>query len=150
MPASNKVKHKPRQGHKPYNQPPKPCKNKNPPKTLAITKPKHARSNLTLSDWLEVVQYYNNNRPLSQPEVVKHFANRTEGALLFSQSALSRHLAKKGREEDQQRLLANPSALSGKRVRIVTRPDVEKALVLWVKHMEEKLEHVTSAMLVTK
>ena len=150
MPASNEVKRKPRQGHKPYNRPPKPCKNKNPPKTSAITKPKHAQSNLTLSDWLEVVQYYDNNRPLSQPEVVKHFANRTEGALLFSQSALSRHLAKKGREEDQQRLLANPSALSGKRVRIVTRPDVEKALVLWVKHMEEKLEHVTSAMLVTK
>ena len=29
-------------------------------------------------------------------------------------------------------------------------PDVKRALVLWVKHMEEKLEHVTGAMLVVK
>jgi hypothetical protein len=150
MPASKEVRRKPRQGHKPYDRTPRPPKNKNPPKTSAITKLKDARSNLTLSDWLEVVHYYDDNQPLSQPEVVKYFASRSEGALLFSQSALSRHLARKGREEDQQRLLSNPSALSGKRARVVTRPDVEKALVLWVKHMEEKLEHVTSAMLVAK
>jgi len=29
-------------------------------------------------------------------------------------------------------------------------PDVKRALVLWVKHMEEKLEHVTGVMLVAK
>jgi hypothetical protein len=96
------------------------------------------------------VQYYDKNQPLSQPEVVKYFANRLERALLLSQSALTRHLAKKGREEDQQRLLSNPTALSGKRAQVVTRPDVEKALVLWVKHIKEKWEHVTSAMLVAK
>jgi len=32
----------------------------------------------------------------------------------------------------------------------VTRPDVEEALVLWVKHMEGKDEHVTGPMLVAK
>jgi len=29
-------------------------------------------------------------------------------------------------------------------------PDVEKALVLWVKHMGEKLQHVMGVMLVAK
>jgi len=100
MPAS-KVQCKPHEGHKPYNQAPKPPKNKNAPKTSAIKKAKDVWSNLTLSDWLEVVQYYDKNQPLSQPAVVKFFANHSEGALLFSQSALSRHLAQKGREEDQ-------------------------------------------------
>jgi hypothetical protein len=152
MPVSNKIQRKPHQSHKPYNQAPKSQKNKNAPKTSAIIKPnsKHARSNLTLSDWIKVAQYYDANQPLSQPGVVKYFASHSEGPLLFSQSALSRHLARKGREEDQQHLLSTPSALSGKRTWVVTQPDVEKALVLWVKHMEEKLEHVTSAMLVAK
>ncbi|KAH9013971.1 hypothetical protein EDB85DRAFT_1852030, partial [Lactarius pseudohatsudake] len=126
------------------------AKNKNLPKTSAITKPKQEWSNLTLSDWLKVIQYYDSNQPISQPEVVKYFSNCSEGALLFSQSALSQHLSQKGREEDQQRLLSNPTALSGKKAQLVTWPDVEKALFLWVKHMEEKLEHVTSAMLVAK
>ncbi|KAH9015793.1 hypothetical protein EDB85DRAFT_2076297 [Lactarius pseudohatsudake] len=116
MPASKEVQRKPRQSHKPYDRVPKPPKNKNLPKTSAITKPKQERSNLTLSDWLKVVQYYDSNQPISQPEVVKYFSNCSEG----------------------------------KKARVVTRPDVEKALFLWVKHMEEKLEHVTSAMLVAK
>jgi hypothetical protein len=41
-------------------------------------------------------------------------------------------------------------ALSSKRVRIVTRPDVERALFKWVKHMEELGESVTGPMLVVK
>lgn len=32
----------------------------------------------------------------------------------------------------------------------MTRPDVEKALVLWVAHMEQKHETVTGSMLVAK
>ena len=32
----------------------------------------------------------------------------------------------------------------------MTRPDVKEALVLWVKHMEGKDEHVTGPMLVAK
>jgi hypothetical protein len=81
---------------------------------------------------------------------VKHFATRKEGALIFNQSSLSRHLSKKGRHEDQMRLESNPTALSAKRVCVVTRPDVEEALLKWVKHMGEKGEHVTGAMLVMK
>jgi len=37
-----------------------------------------------------------------------------------------------------------------KRPRVVTRPDVEKALFLWVRHMEEKGENINGAMLAEK
>ena len=48
----------------------------------------------------------------------------------------------KNRSELELRINDNPNSLSSKRPRIVTRPDVEKALFLWVKHMEEKRETV--------
>jgi hypothetical protein len=47
-------------------------------------------------------------------------------------------------------VVSNSIALSAKRPCIVTRPDVKRALVLWVKHMEEKGEQVTGPMLMTK
>ena len=43
-----------------------------------------------------------------------------------------------------------PSALSLKQPHVVTHPDVEKALFLWVKHMEEKGESVNGPMLIAK
>lgn len=108
------------------------------------------RSNLTLNDWLTVVNYHDKHQPISQQEVVAYFARRQEEALIFTQSSLSCHLSKKGWEEDQTKLASTPTALSAKRAHIVTRPDVEKALVLWVKHMEEKGETVSGPMLVLK
>ena len=45
---------------------------------------------------------------------------------------------------------AMPSALDSKRPRAVTSPEVEMALYLWVKHMEEKKETVNVAMLMAK
>ena len=47
-------------------------------------------------------------------------------------------------------MTANPTALSEKRVWVVMWPDVEKALVLWVKHMAKKGEYVTGPMLLMK
>ncbi|KAF9219086.1 hypothetical protein BS17DRAFT_811334 [Gyrodon lividus] len=41
----------------------------------------------------------------------------------------------------------NPNALSSKRPRVVTRPDVERALVLWVRDMEQKGETISGPML---
>ena len=150
MPPEPKPKmRKPRLKHAPYNRPPQP-REKRPGKTSAIPLAKHARNNLTLRDWLDVIAYYDSNQPISQAEVVKHFAMRKEGVLIFNQSSLSRHLSEQGRLEDQMRLESNPTALSAKRVRVVTRPDEEEALFKWVKHMEEKGEHVTGAMLVMK
>ncbi|KAJ2996487.1 hypothetical protein NUW54_g7233 [Trametes sanguinea] len=120
------------------------------PKTSAKVLSDTGRTNLTLHDWLTVVAYFDNNQPITQAEVVEHFRSRPEGALLFNQGSLSRHLSEKGRKADQERLQATPAALSTKRVRAVTRPDVEQALYLWVRHMESKREHVTGAMLVAK
>jgi hypothetical protein len=115
-----------------------------------VRKPKHARSNLTTRDWLEVVAYADANPHLSQADVCKHFANNSDGALHFDQSNLSRHLTSKGRTRDQARVESNPGGLSAKRIRVVTRPDVEQMLWLWVQHMEEKGEQVTGPMLEVK
>jgi hypothetical protein len=148
MPATDEPRRKPRTNIKPYVRKPRLPVDKNAPKTSAVPTP--SRPHLTLSDWLTVVAYHDANQPISQTDVVSHFANRPEGHLIFTQSALSRHLSKKGRAEDQARMHTNPTALSGKRARVVTRPDVEKALVLWVRHMEEKGDHVSGPMLVVK
>jgi hypothetical protein len=56
----------------------------------------------------------------------------------------------KGHQKDQERLAATPTALSAKKARIVTRPDMEEALKLWVKHMERRCETITGPMLVEK
>jgi len=108
------------------------------------------RTHLTLGDWLHVVEWYDQNQPVSQDATVKHYQNLREGALIFDQASLSHHLTKKGRQKDQEKLAATPTALSAKKARIVTRPDVEKALRLWVEHMEQRRETVTGAMLVEK
>ena len=79
-------------------------------------------------------------QPVNQGEVVKFFATRPEGALVFTQSTLSRKL--QHRSEIEVRMTSVPNALSSKRLRIVTRPDVDRALWLWVQHMEQKREVV--------
>ncbi|KAI0078040.1 hypothetical protein K474DRAFT_1683959 [Panus rudis PR-1116 ss-1] len=108
---------------KPDPMPRNPAQNSGPqPRTSAKKQPKHERSNLTLHDWLTVVAWVDERR---------------ESGFKVSQ-------------QDVAHAEANPSALSAKRVRVVTRPDVEKSLYLWVKHMEEKGEHVTGHMLVEK
>jgi hypothetical protein len=66
----------------------------------------------------------------------------------FNQCTLSRKI--KSQEELQKHITSHPNALSLKRPRIVTRPDVERALILWVRHMEEKGETVNGPMLKAK
>ncbi|KAL4078014.1 hypothetical protein J3A83DRAFT_4356743 [Scleroderma citrinum] len=130
---------------KPHNHPPKPSHDSSkskqaPSKTLAIKKTKHRHSNLTLNDWLTVVAYHDQHQPITQAEVVKHFANKEDGSLIFDQSTLSHHLSEKGHQEDTRQLESNPTALSSKWIQAVTCPDVEKALFKWVMHIEEKGE----------
>ena len=105
--------------------------------------------NLTLHDWLQVVDWYD-HQPISQAETVKYFKNFHDDALLFIQGSFSCHLTKKGCELDQAKLASTPTELSSKHAQIVTWPDVEEALQLWVQHMEKKWETVTGAMLVEK
>jgi len=156
MPPETEQKvRKPRIVSKPYNHAPEPSHDSlksqlAPPKTSAIKQKKHGRSNLTLHDWLTVVAYHDKHQPISQAEVVRHFANKEDGALIFNQSTLSRHLSEKGCQEDAKQLKSNPTALSSKQIWTVTHPDVEEALFKWVMHMEEKGEQVSGPMLLTK
>ena len=98
-----------------------------------------------------MIDYYDDHQPISQKELVHYFANRAEGALIFNQLTLSRHLSKKGRDADQHKVAYYPTAISSKRIWLVERPDVERCLVSWVKHMEEeRKETVIGAMLMAK
>jgi hypothetical protein len=124
------------------------AKNKDAPTTSAKPDKITTRKNLTLNDWLTVFAYIDTHPNQSQAEIVAHFEKELTGALAFSQSALSR--AVKRRAELEARVDSNPNALSSKRPRIVTRPDVEQALFKWVKHMEVKGETVNGPMLRAK
>ncbi|CAA7270543.1 unnamed protein product [Cyclocybe aegerita] len=152
MPAERNTderKRKVRTEHAPY-KPRKPQKEKvkNQPKSSAQPVQKKKRDHLTLYDWLQVFAWIDDHPNVSQDKVVAHFKNCATGALVFDQSTLSQRLRNRADIEARSKSFAN--ALSTKRVRVVTRPDVERALFLWVKHMEAKRETVTGAMLVAK
>ncbi|KAF9219906.1 DDE-domain-containing protein [Gyrodon lividus] len=131
MPAE---KCKPRTAPTPYNRQPKKSKPKDTPPTPALAVTSTSWQNLTLSDWLTVFAYIGAHPLTPQADVVKHFQTQRSGALIFTQSMLSRKL--KERPELEKR--------------IVTHPDVERALFPWVKHMEGKGEQVSGPMLKEK
>ncbi|KAF9221518.1 DDE-domain-containing protein [Gyrodon lividus] len=141
------MKHKPRD--KPTTDSARPAKRPkattNTPKTSAQPPITSSRTNFTLADWLSVYAYIDSHPGVNQASIVQHFHSLQKGALLFDQSTLSCKL------QQQPKIQAHandtPNALSSKRPRIVTRPDVEHALVLWVKDMENKGEMVTGLML---
>jgi Tc5 transposase DNA-binding domain len=139
---------KPRPKPKPYERKPQQKKPKDAPATSAGPSKNQRRANLTLHDWMTVFAFVDKHPALSQGEIVTYFGTRMEGALEFTQCTLSRKL--RDRASLEARIDSNPSALSSKRPRIVVRPDVERALYLWVKHMEEKRETVSGPMLRAK
>ncbi len=99
-----------------------------------------AWKNLTLFDWMTVYAYVDTlPQPIKQMDVVKYFATRPEGPLIFTQSTLSHKL--QNHSEMEAHVRSNPNALSSKWPCIVTRPDVDHALWLWVQHMEQKWDH---------
>ena len=56
-----------------------------------IEKPRH--KNLMLFDWMTVYAYVDTlPQPVNQRQVVRHFATRHEGVLVFSQPTLSQKL----------------------------------------------------------
>ena len=141
---TRKVREKPA----PYNRKSRPLGPKaDTPRTSAKAITTH-RQNLTLSDWLVVFQFIDEHPNVSQSQVVLHFKTRQEGALFFTQSTLSRKLDQ--RAELEARKEANPNAMSSKRPRVVTHPDIERALILWIAHMQENKETVTGPMLRAK
>ncbi|KAF9224586.1 DDE-domain-containing protein [Gyrodon lividus] len=84
-----------------------------------------SRTNLTLADWLSVYAYIDSHPGVNQASIVQHFRSLQKGALLFDQSTLSRKLRQWPKIQAY----------------------VERALVLWVKDMENKGETVTGLML---
>ena len=83
-------KRKPRNEHAPYKpRKPKASANSNGSKSSAQPQKKQQRSNLTLYDWMTVFAYIDEHPDTSQDKIVKHFATRTEGVLIFDQSTLS-------------------------------------------------------------
>ncbi|KIJ49970.1 hypothetical protein M422DRAFT_160583, partial [Sphaerobolus stellatus SS14] len=136
---------------KPYNHTNKagrPLK-KDLPKSSAIKLAVRGRKNLTLHDWLTVFKWIDEHPLSTQKDIVDHFASLKDGALIFTQSTLSRKLQIR-QELENERKNANPNALSSKRPRIVTQPEVDRSLYLWVLQMEGKGETVNGAMLEAK
>ena len=81
---------------------------------------------------------------------MKYFETKAKGALIFTQATLSWKLKPQMHAELEACVSEAPNALSSKRPHVVMHPDVEKALFLWVKHMEEKGESVNRPMLIAK
>jgi hypothetical protein len=134
---------------KPYaNKPgPKGPNAKNRPATSAQTL-KKVKARLTNSDWMEVYSWIDKHPHATQADTVKHFATRPEGALIFDQGSLSRNLKKCNQREAE--VAANPAALSSKRARIVTRPDIDRALWMWVQDRMSKSRTVSGPELSEK
>jgi hypothetical protein len=111
------------------------------PKTSVRLIKKAKRENLTLYDWMTVYSYVDTlPQPINQGEVVRYFATRSQGVLFFSQATLSRKLRQ--RPDMEACVESHPNAMSSKRPRIVTSPDVDRALWLWVQQMNQKGEVV--------
>ncbi|KAJ7670534.1 hypothetical protein B0H17DRAFT_1141763 [Mycena rosella] len=132
----------------PYRRGEQPKKDKNTPKTSAQPVQDDKRWLLTLADWLVVYAFVDEHPNMTQEAVTNHFKTLATGPLIFSQETLSRRLKQRG--EVETRVTSNPTALFSKRKRIVTHPDVERGLVMWVAQIEGKGETVTGDMLVEK
>jgi hypothetical protein len=125
-------------------------KAKNAPRTAARFEKDERHEDLTFSDWVQVFEYMEEHGK-SQKEVSAYFATRLDaegGKLLFTQSALSKKLKKK--EEIRALVAEDPNALSMKRAHVVTCPEVDAVLSIWVRDMEQKKRAVTGAMLIVK
>ncbi|KAF8130344.1 hypothetical protein EV363DRAFT_1417424 [Boletus edulis] len=79
-------------------------------KTQTLSSQNASHQNLKLSDWLTIFAYIDTHPTLPQTEVVKHFATLRAGALVFTQSTLSRKLRE--RSDLEQHVHDNPSALA--------------------------------------
>ncbi|KAF6756552.1 hypothetical protein DFP72DRAFT_768376, partial [Ephemerocybe angulata] len=132
----------------PYNRNNKPGpKPKDAPRTAA--KPQQKKFDvLTNADWLRVFKFMDERPDMTQIDVAKHFSTLKDKALIFDQSTLSRRLKKRSWIKDQ--VSRAPGGASAKRECVVTCPEVDHALALWVKAMDAKNETVSGKMLVEK
>jgi hypothetical protein len=106
------------------------------------------RENLKLWQWLDVFAYIDAHLGMNQDKVVKHFGTQANNPWTFTQVTLSWRL--KERAEMESHLNNNPNTLESKWPWVVTCPDVEKALFLWHRSMQEKGVVVNRHMLIEK
>ncbi|KAJ7473173.1 hypothetical protein B0H11DRAFT_1628166, partial [Mycena galericulata] len=127
-------------------------KPKKGPRTAARFDRDERRQDLTYHDWIQVFDHMeDHDHNLSQKQVVAYFATRPDiegGKLFFTQSALSKKLQKKA--EIRSLVAEDTNALSMKRARVVTCLEVDAALALWARDMEQKKRTVTGPMLIEK
>jgi hypothetical protein len=97
---------------------PKGKQTKDSPATSAKTVATETHENLTLHDWMTVFAFIDAHPALGQTAVVEHFKSKAVGALVFTQSTLSRKL--KDRTKLEARVQSYPNALSSKRPRMET------------------------------
>ncbi|KAJ3999556.1 hypothetical protein F5050DRAFT_1557281, partial [Lentinula boryana] len=125
---------------------------KNAPKTSAKKASDERNQQLTLYDKLQILKYHNKHPETMQDRIIEYFAMHSDelgGRLTFSQPTLSRII--RDRKKLEARTAENPTALSSKKARVVTEPEVERALYLWVRHLNiEKGELASGPMLQAK
>ncbi|PPQ81879.1 hypothetical protein CVT25_013486 [Psilocybe cyanescens] len=148
MPQTTEKTQKPRPKPAPYAHKEKKARVKDTPRTSSKPAAAGRHENLTLADWISVFKFKYSHPLLSQGDVVTHFKNKKDGALCFDQSTLSCKI--KQCHELEGRVNSHPNALSSKQMQVVTRPDVEHALILWIHHMEAKGGTVSGPMLLEK
>jgi hypothetical protein len=118
------------------------------PRTTQTIPGNAQRQHLTLYDWSLVIAFADEHPDWEQQQICDYWRTRKEGALKFSQSALSKKLKPEARAQLLEQAKSHPSAMAGKKACIVTRPDVERCVYLWQQGMERKGEIVTGAMLI--
>jgi hypothetical protein len=96
----------------PYQQQkPREKKSKDAPATSAKPIQSKMHKNLTLHDWITVFHFIDEHPTIGQADIVQHFRTRKEGALIFTQSTLSRKLKRWRDEPRQTQMLYHLSAL---------------------------------------
>ena len=151
MPTSLAVR-KVHENPKPYDRKPHKPAGPNGPKTSACPVQSNKRENLTLHDWMTVLTFIYEHPAMAQANIVKHLASKADGAFIFTQSTVYSVLLLDSckiqtRSELKNRVNSHLSALSSKWPHVVTRPDVEKALALWVQDMEDQGKSVTGPIM---
>jgi hypothetical protein len=99
-------------------------------------------SGVNLQTWRTILAFMDSHPDMGPTAIAQHFRSRRDGALLFTQPTLFRI-----QEELQARAQFNLNMPS---LQIVLRPDVERALVLWLRSTIAKREPVTDQMLMEK
>ncbi|KAG2067900.1 hypothetical protein BDR04DRAFT_1158532 [Suillus decipiens] len=95
------LKRKPRDRPAAYNRPAKQQKiiTKDTPLSLNSSSSSSSRQNLTLSDWMTVYSFIDSHPHATQAKIVNHFKSLKSGALVFTQSTLSRKLRERPKME---------------------------------------------------